>query len=241
MELAIHANLRTLFGKQVRKLRDSGRLPAVLYGRDRKPVSLEVDFKEFEKVYRKSGENAILNLTVAGEGEHKVLIHDIAKHFMKNEPIHVDFYEVDLKRKIRAKVPLHFLGVSLAVKEQGGILVKNLAEVEVEALPADLPQFLEVNIETLKTFSDLIRVSDLKLDNPEVNILTHAEEAVASVQAPRSEEELAELEKPAAEAEKAAIEGMAKEAEAKAETAEEALDGEETKKETKEDAEKKKE
>lgn len=190
-------------------------MPAVLYGRGKKPMSLEVSAKEFEKVYHETGESTLVDLVIAGGEGRKVLIHDVAKHFMKAEPIHVDFYEVDLTRKIHAKIPLHFVGTSQAVKELGGVLLRNLNELEIEALPTDLPPFIEVNIEGLRAFDDLIRVSDLKVSD-KIKVLSRPEEVVVFVQAPRTEEELAELEKPTAEVEKAAIEGMAKEEEAKA-------------------------
>ncbi|KKW28313.1 MAG: 50S ribosomal protein L25 [Parcubacteria group bacterium GW2011_GWA2_52_8] len=102
--------------------------------------------------------------------------------------------------------------VSPAVKGQGGVLVKNLGEISVEALPTDLPQFIEVSIEGLKEFGNLVRVSELNLSD-KVKMLNHPEEVVVTVKAPRTEAELLELEKPAAEAEKAAIEGMAAQAE----------------------------
>ncbi len=212
MEPTIKAQVRTLSGRQNRKLRSRGLLPAVLYGKGKPSQSLEVSHKDFEKIYRQTGENTLVNLVIEGEGAHKVLIHEVAKHFMKDEPIHIDFYEVDLTRKIHAKVPLHFIGVSQAVKELGGVLVKNLSELAVEALPADLPPFIEVSVEGLKTFNDLIRLQDLRVSSS-IKLLGHVEDVVVSVQAPRTEEELAELEKPAVEAEKAAIEGMAAEAE----------------------------
>lgn len=229
MELTITAKPRTVFGKQNSKLRKAGLLPAVLYGSasakasadKRGPVSipLQVSAKEFEKVYRKAGENTLINLIVGNGGRKKVLIHDVARHFMKEEPVHVDFYEVDLTRKIHAKIPLHFAGVSGAVKELGGVLVKNLAEVEVEALPTDLPQFIEIDISGLKNFEAMVRVGEIKVA-PAVRMLTKSEEVVVSVQAPRTEEELAELEKPTAEAEKAAVEAVAAEAPEKKEGAE---------------------
>lgn len=214
MELTIQAKVREKFGRQNEKIRKSGTLPAVVYGRGKETTPLEVSAREFAKVYRKAGENTLISLAIEGHGEKKVLIHDVAKHYMKDVPVHVDFYEVDLTRKIHAKVPVHFVGTSPAVKEQGGVLVKNLNEIEVEALPTDLPQFVEVNIEVLKNFDDRIRVSDITLPG-DVKILSAIEDMVISVQAPRSEEELAELEKSAAEAEKAAIGEMeAKDAEA---------------------------
>ncbi len=221
IEPIIQAKLRTAFGKQTRKLRRSGFIPAVVYGKGKTTQALQVLAKEFENLYKAVKESALVNLKIEGEGERKVLVHDVAKHFMHGTPIHVDFYEVDLKRKIHAKVPLHFVGTSPAVKELGGVLVKNLNEIEVEALPTDLPQSLEVNIETLKTFDDHVRIGDLKPDS-NVKILGHAEDVLVSVKPPRTEAELAELEKPTAEAEKAAIEGMEVEALKKEEVAPEA-------------------
>lgn len=212
MKLALEAKIRNIFGKQVKKLRKDGFLPAVLYGRGKDTLALEVPAKAFESLFHQAGESTIINLKVEGQGEKKVLIHEVAKHFMKDESVHVDFYEVDLTRKIHAKIPLHFIGTPLAVKELGGVLIKNLSEVEIEALPQDLPKFIEVNVESLKTFNDLIRLSALPASD-KIKILGHPEDMVVSVQAPRTEEELAELEKPAAEAEKAAIETITKEQE----------------------------
>lgn len=214
MDLVLDAKPRAITGKQNVKLRRQGVLPAVLYGKGRETKSLQIATKEFEKVFKQAGENTLVDLRIDGDGKKvKVLIHDVARHFMNGNPIHVDFYEVDLTKKIHAKIPVHFMGASLAVKELGGILIKNLNEVEVEALPTDLPQYIEVNIESLKTFDDLARLGDLKVSE-KVKILGHPEDVVVSVQAPRSEEELAELEKPTAEEEKAAIETMTKEQEA---------------------------
>ena len=212
MELKIQAKLRQASGKQNKKLRKAGILPAVVYGRNKETLSLEILNKDFQKVYQKAGESTIVDLAIDGKGEKKVLIHEVAKHYMKDEPIHVDFYEVDLTRKIHAKVPVHLVGIASAVKESGGVLIKNLTEIEVEALPMDLPHSVEVSIEPLKNFDDLVRVGDIKVSD-KVKILGRLEDVVVSVQAPRTEAELAELEKPTAEAEKAAIEGLTKEEE----------------------------
>lgn len=219
MELKIEAQPRETFGKQNRKLRKTGMLPAVLYGRGKESVPLAVNARDFEKVYRQAGESTLVNLALDGKAQKKVLIHEVAKHFMSDEPIHVDFYEVDLTRKLHTKVPLHFVGTSPAVKELGGILLKNFNELEIEALPADLPPFLEVSIDKLLTFEDLLRVKELKVASA-IKILHNLDDVVVSVQPPRSEEELAELEKPTVEAEKAAVEQLAKE---------EVKEGEETK------------
>ncbi|MDP3741258.1 MAG: 50S ribosomal protein L25 [bacterium] len=211
MEITLGAKPRNVLGKQNNKLRKSGFLPAVLYGKGKENLALQVSVRDFEKVFKQAGESTLINLDIEGKGSHKVLVHDVAMHFMKDDPIHIDFYEVDLTKKIHAKVPLHLVGVAPAVKELGGILIKSLSEVEVEALPEDLPQFVGVNLDSLKAIDNLIRLRELQVSD-KVKILGQADEVVVSVKAPRTEEELAALEKPAAEEEKAVIEGMAKEA-----------------------------
>lgn len=208
MDLSITAEPRTALGKQNNKLRKTGLLPAVLYGPGKETVNLQVPAKAFEKVYRAAGENTLVDLLIGEGTAKKVLIHDAAKHYMKDQIIHVDFYEVDLTRKIHAKVSVHYTGISPAVKDLGGILVKSLSELEIEAFPTDLPHSVEIDIERLKTFADHIRVADIDLGD-KVKILTNLEETIVSVQPPRTEAELAALEKPTAEEEKAAIEGMA--------------------------------
>lgn len=221
MELTLKANLRDLFGRQTNKLRQEGLLPAVLYGRGKDALSLQVSARDFKRIFHQAGESRLINLKIEGQADKQVLVHDVARHFMEDVPIHVDFYEVDLARKIRTKVPIHFQGTAPAVKELGGVLIKNFNELEVEALPQDLPPFLEVNIENLKAFNEPVRLGDLKVSE-KIKLIGHPEDVISTVQAPRSEEELLELEKPAAAAEKAAIETLAKEPEAdKAETAEE--------------------
>lgn len=209
MELLIEAQARTALGKQNIKLRKQGMLPAVLYGSGKQSEHLQVSAKEFDKVYRTAGENTLVNLKIDGKTEKKVLIHDVAKHYMKDEAIHVDFYEVDLTKKTHAKVSLEFVGVAPAVKELGGILLRVQSEVEVEALPADLPHKIEINIGLLATFENSIRLGDIKFSD-KVKILGHADDVIVSVQAPRTEEELATLEQPTAEAEKAAVEALTK-------------------------------
>lgn len=204
----IQALPRTKKGRQNIGLRRDGFLPAVLYGPKLEPVNLQVSQKEFEQVFREAGENTLVDLVVEKDKPRKVLIHDVARHFMGQEPIHIDFYEVDLTKKITAHIPLKFEGVSTAVKELGGTLIRNHTEVEVEALPTDLPQFIEVNIDSLKTFDDSIRFSDLTFPE-KVEFLGDADDVVALVQEPRTAEELEELDKPIAGEEEAAIEQVA--------------------------------
>jgi len=188
----LFAKIREIKGKKVKRLRKEGKIPAVLYGPDIENKNIEVELKEFQKIYEEAGESTLIDLDVEGE-KYSVLIHDVSFHPIKNEPIHVDFYQPSLEEEVHATVPLIFEGESKAVKELGGTLVKNIQEVEVKALPQNLPKEIKVNIEKLETFEDSILISDLKVGEG-VKILRDPNERVAWVSPPEKVEE--ELEKP---------------------------------------------
>lgn len=192
--VVLSAKIRQDFGNKVKNLRKQGLLPAVLYGPEIKNLPLAVDLKAFKKVYKEAGESSLISLKIEGEEkEFVVLIHGVEKHSLSLKPIHVDFYQPRLKEKVEATVPLVFTGESKAVKDLKGTLIKNISEVEVKALPVDLPREIKVNIEALETFEDNIKVSDLQV--PEgVEILKEPKEVVASVTPLEKVEE--ELEKP---------------------------------------------
>ena len=192
MELAIQAAKRSALGKQNNKLRKQGILPAVLYGKGKASTALELNLLDFNKAYKEAGENTLIDLTVDGGKPTKVLIQDVSKHYMKDLPIHVDFYEVDLTKKVRSKVPVHFIGTSPAVREFAGILLHGMEEVEVEALPEDLPKNIQVDLSVLKQLNDAIRVSDLVVGE-NITILSHPEDAVAIIKPPRTMEEIEAL------------------------------------------------
>ena len=189
--ISIQATKRTVNGKRVKALRNAGKLPAVLYGYNVENQQIELSEKDFTKVFKSAGESTIVNLSVDGK-TYPVLIHEVHSHYLNDHPIHVDFYAVNMTEKIKVKVPVHFEGESQAVKALGGTLLKNLTEIEVECLPGDLPQAIEVNISSLNTFEDAIRISDLKVGN-QVTILGSSEEVIVNVAPPRSEEEIAAL------------------------------------------------
>lgn len=196
--LELKAEARKITGKKVNSLRSAGSVPAVLYGRGIESVNVCVDAKEFNKALKEAGETTLLSLNL-GSKKHNVLIHDLARDPLSGEIMHVDFFEVRMDEKMKASVPLVFVGESAAVKAEGGVLVKPLQEVELEALPQDLPKDIQVDISPLRTFEDKIYVKDLKVSGS-IKILSNPEDMVASVVPPRSEEELAELEqKPVAE------------------------------------------
>jgi large subunit ribosomal protein L25 len=193
--LTLQAKIRKDFGKKVKNLRKKGLIPAVLYGPKIENLTLEVDLKEFEKVYQAAGESSLISLEV-DKKKFLVLIHAVEIDALSQKPIHVDFYQPRLDEEITATIPLVFEGEAPAVKDLGGTLVRNIHEVEVKALPQDLPHEIKVNIEKLKTFEDNILIKDLNVSK-EVRILKEPEEIVALVTPPEKVEE--ELVKPVEE------------------------------------------
>ncbi len=204
MTLELKAQIRETLGRKVKSLRKEGIIPAVVYGPGHKPISIQIDYGEFGKVFEKAGESTLIKLKIqnpaspAGGPKSKeeiknVLIHDIATDPVRDKFTHVDFYQVRMDKVTTAEVPLVFEGEAPAVKNLEGVLVKNITEIEVEALPANLPHEIKVDISNLNTFDDLIHIKDLRV--PEgVKILANPGEIVVSVLPPRSEEELKVLE-----------------------------------------------
>ena len=192
MALELKAQAREITGKKVKKLRTTGEIPAVLYGHNIKPLNLSVSARDFNKIFNEAGETSLVSLML-GEKKHNVLIHDFERDPVSDEILHVDFYEVKMDEKIKAKVSLKFIGESAAVKQENGIFIHALNEVEVEALPQDLPKEILVDISSLAAFGDKIKVADLKIPGG-VKILAQAEEILATVVPPRSDKELADLE-----------------------------------------------
>lgn len=191
--LQLEAKIRKIKKKKVKSLRRNKILPAVLYGSKIKDsLLLEVDEKEFEKVYSLAGESSLVSLKV-GDKNIPVLIHEIQKDRLTGKVIHIDFYNPSLEKEVEVTVPIILEGEALAVKELGGTLVKNIAELKVKSVPDKLPHEIKVDISVLKTFEDRILIKDLKL--PEGVKVSHSpEEILFFVAKPEKVEE--ELEKP---------------------------------------------
>ena len=221
----LSAKKRDITGKGVKKIRAKGIIPAVLYGHKFKPQIIAISKIDFSKAFNEAGTSSLIDLTIDGKAPIKVLSHEPQDNPVTGEPMHVDFYRVKMDEKIKTEIPLNFVGISPAVEQLEGSLVTNKDSIEVECLPSDLISEIQVDISKLKTFEDVIKVSDLNL--PEnLEILQDKDEIIALVEEPRSEEELAELEEiSTAEEEKEALEKM--EAEAQAEEHAEAEDKEE--------------
>ncbi len=171
-------------------LRKAGKLPAVYYGPKETSTSITVPMMEFKKVWKKAGESSVIILKDTAGEEHESLIHDIDLHPLTSEPRHVDFYVIEKGKKVSVSAPLVFEGISPAVKDLGGILVKVLREVRVEAAPRDLPHELKVDISKLVTLTDVIAAKDIELPNG-VELKLGPDEVVASIA--EAKEEVAEV------------------------------------------------
>lgn len=193
-KIELNAELRTVLGSKVKNIRESGFVPAVLYGKGQEPISLQVPRKDFHKTFTTAGESTLVYVSVDGK-TYPTIIHDIARDPSSDDIIHADFYKVNLSEKIKTKIPIEFIGESQAIKD-GGILIRNVNEVEVEALPQDLPHEISIDISSLVAFGDQILLKDIKLGD-KVEVIGNADEIIATAQEPISEEALqASLETP---------------------------------------------
>lgn len=175
----------------LKTLRTKGFLPAVFYGRKEKSTPIFVSAHDFKEIWKKAGESAIVSLHGAGK-DIDAVIHDVQVHPVTDEPRHADFYVIEKDRKIKVSIPLEFTGESPAEK-LGHILVKVLHEIEVEALPGNLPQSVRVDISPLVELDSQILVKDIKM--PEgVKATLDKEEVVISVSEAREDEPEPELE-----------------------------------------------
>ncbi len=192
MSIELQAEKREILGKKSKTLREKGLLPAVLYGAETASAALAVPLKSFRKALEAAGESSLVSLLVGGK-KHNVLIHDVQVDRLTDVPIHADFLSVRMDREIRAKVPFEFTGEAPAVKAEGGILVRVMHEVEISALPKDLPHMIQIDLQKLEHVNDRIIVSDIHAPSG-VKIIAEQDDVVALVEAPRSEEELKALE-----------------------------------------------
>lgn len=184
----LKANLRTATGRKVRALRKSGIVPANVFGKKIKSVAIQLDVKVLREMLKKAGETSLINLTIEGEKKARpVLVSGYAQDPVSNDLYHVDFHEVDLTEKVTAMVPVKIIGEAEAVKA-GNNLVVQKNEIEVEALPADLPDEIEVDVTSLAVVGDSIHAKDLKLDRSKVTILAEEDETIVTIQEPAKEE-----------------------------------------------------
>jgi len=182
MEIKLSAELRA---KQEKLSADF--IPGVIYGKGVENHNLKIKKIDFNKAFEAAGESNLINLDF-GSGPVKVLVKDTQRNVLKNTFTHVDFYQVNMKEKITAEIPFHFIGEAKAVKELGGVLIKDMSHLEVECLPGDLVDHIDVDISVLNTYEDGIRINDLVLP-PGLSAVSHTNEMIAAVREPKVEAE----------------------------------------------------
>ena len=216
--LKLKADPRKISGRKVKQLRREGLIPANIYGKDVKSLSIQIPVKDFKAVFTKAGETSILDLAITKETKSRpVLIHFVQQHPVTDEILHVDFRQVDLTKKVTVEIPVEVTGVSPAVT-LGGVLIQLIHEVEVEALPRDLPDKFILDVTKLAEIGQGISLKDIKVDSAKVKLMAeNLEELVVKIEEPTKEEV---VEAPAAPAEAAGegpvVEGSAKPTEGEA-------------------------
>lgn len=198
------------------KVREEGKLPAVVYGAGTDAISLTLDKAAFDKLYEAAGESNLIDFELDGKADGKVLIQSVDRNPINDRVIHVDLRRIDMNKSMTAHVELSFVGEAPAVKELGGILMKNLEAVEVKCLPKDLVSEIVVDVADLKTFSDHVKVGDLKLPAG-IEVINPSEDTlVVSVTQPLTDEQIAAMEAENKDVSKIEVSGAKKEDEAAA-------------------------
>lgn len=187
MAITLKANRReSLSRATTNELRNTGFIPAVVYGQEESPVTISINNLELLKTVRDEGRNAIIGLEMEGSDTLDVMLHEYQTHPVKGDVIHADFYVVDMKSEMDVEVPLNLVGVAAGVKE-GGILQQPMYELQVRAKPRDIPEEITVNVEELE-IGDSINIEDLP-KAAEYEFLDEPDATVANVLPPEEEVE----------------------------------------------------
>lgn len=192
IELAVAP--RSILGKKVKVLRRQGMTPANIYGHGIPSQAVQVLTPDLARAIRAVGRNTMLQLHLEGEKKRRpVFVRSVQRNPITDEFLHIDFYQVSLKEKIRIEVPLVIVGEAPAVSVHYGILLQSVNVVTMEGLPGDLPPHIEVDVSGLEEIDDAVHLKDLEV-SPDVTLLAEPELVVAKVAAPRLAEEVVEEE-----------------------------------------------
>ena len=176
---------RTTLGKRVARLRRQGVLPANIFGRGLESVAVQIDERAVRDLLHSHGLNTLISLEIAGENSPRpVVVRDVGRHPVTRVPLHLDFYQVDLERTITGSVPIQIVGESPAVRDLGGLLLVGADSVQIEALPADMPNNVAVSIEGLVELDDEITVGDVDLPDT-ITVLSDPDQMLARITRPR--------------------------------------------------------
>ena len=197
----IPVQARTITGRGVKQLRAAGLVPAHIFGKNLESISIQLNSKDFSKLFKKVGESALFYLQLEdNKSEHPVLVKEVMVHPVSGQLLHISFYQVDLKTKVTTKVPVELVGESAAQKDGTGVLVQQLDAIEIEALPTDIPEKIQLDITGLSEVGSSLHVSDISVNTSKVTILTEADALIVQISA-LAKEEVAEPVAPAEGAE----------------------------------------
>lgn len=226
-KINLNAQERQILGKKVAKLRDKGQLPAHVFGKGVEGENVVLEKREFLKVLEQAGETGLISLKIGAEKVRPVLVREVQYNPVSGLPIHVDFYQVNLSEKVKVPVPLVLIGEEPETVKLGEtIVLQTLNEVEVEALPSDLIEKIEVDITPLKAVDDAITVAQLNFDRSKLTVSAAEEEVVVKLAPAVTAEMEALMEEAAAETAEAQAEATGEEGETK--EGEEGTEGEAT-------------
>lgn len=188
-KISLKVQKRDTLGKKVKNMKDLGLVPGNIFGNKVDSLSVSAKLSDFQSVSEKAGETQIVYLQVEGEDkERPVLLTNIQYHPIFDYIRHIDFHQVNLKEKVTANIPVELIGESPAVKELQAVVVPSISEIEVEALPTDLPEKIEVDISKLIAIGDSIKVSDLIIDRTKIEVKTDPDTLVVTTAAQQEEE-----------------------------------------------------
>lgn len=187
MDLEIAVAARDVYGKQNKRLRTTGVVPGVLFGKSTGSIPVQVDAKALEVLYHRAGRTSVVNVSVDGGRPTSAIIKGIQRNPLTGKALHVDLFAVDLTQEMQADIPIVFVGTSQAVEMDGGILFASLDHLKVRALPADLPHEISVDLSALVDMEATIHVRDLAVDE-KVTVVNDPDDLVAKVTPPREEE-----------------------------------------------------
>jgi large subunit ribosomal protein L25 len=202
-KLSLKAEERTILGKKVQTLRRVGLVPGNVYGHTEETEAVTVKLSDFVKMWDLAGETGLINLKIGEERVRPVMIRNVQQDPVKDSIIHVDFYQVNLKEKVTVPVPLHIQGDEPELVRTGeAVVIQPMSEVEVEALPGEIPEEIIVDINALKAIGDVITIADLQVPSG-ATVLAESDAVVAKLDNAVTQEMQELAEEAAAEAEAA--------------------------------------
>lgn len=197
--LTLAAKERKILGKKVKHLRRDGKLPAHVFGKGVETESVSVDGKTFIKTFKEAGETGLINLKIGAEKVRPVMVRGVQFDPVTGEPIHIDFYQVNMTEKVKVPVPIVLIGEEPEAVHLGeGVVLQQMNDLEVEALPSDLIEKIEVDITALKNIDDVVIVGQLNFDRSKLTVSAEPESIVVKLAPAITEEMKKQMEEEAA-------------------------------------------